>query len=677
MPTIQRWKAVFTTVAVVLVGVALASCATFVGNTFQGQNFNEVPDAAQDLAVAPEGQAMTGSTWMESAHDVRAWTAGGTPYGPWPGSSAGRFRETGGGPLAVAATNSHFYAAQRMRIVRWDRSTFASDSPTDTYEGNTVTVRSGAGSLLGIAECGSFVFVVDPGTGTDAGTTSPPSAKIDAVSASLTGGVVRSWTAPHARQLTCDREGNLWALEQGTGSDAPALARYAPNGALLTRFTLPGYPMDVAADPTADRLWVADNSKAQQVEAFSYAGTQTATLGQSYLSGPTPGLVGPGRFAGVRGVGVDGSGDVYVAENGAPGRGAEGWTELGKLLVLSKFSPSGEDLWRRQGLVKASTGEPSDDLQRFYLDAISGDTGGDGSWHYRAYTLDPWANPNDPRYDNDLGFDDTTSSQVRDFGGRRYVFQQPSTSGQVNVYRVDGEILTPVVHIDRDSMTLGGVTTARPDSLDGRCAPRDYFAQANGDIWLLCQDFGGVWRFRMTGVAANGTPLYSWSAVDVYPMPSQISGGNAGRIDVEGGNVYVSGNAPGESSADPDPWLWMGRRIVKFPSLPTSSGWPAPAWNRTVFYNANSGSREKPVAYDVDGDKIAVGYQACNYPWGTGGCLRFYSATTGAQVGSTVFAPPQDGKVGWLDEFRPISFKGGQVYVEDDNLSKLWVAAAP
>jgi hypothetical protein len=121
----------------------------------------------------------------------------------------------------------------------------------------------------------------------------------------------------------------------------------------------------------------------------------------------------------------------------------------------------------------------------------------------------------------------------------------------------------------------------------------------------------------------------------------------------------------------------MGRRIVKFPSLPTSSGWPAPAWNKTVFYNASSASREKPVSFDVDGDRIAVGYQACNYPWGAGGCLRFYSATTGAQIGSTVFAPPQDGQVGWLDEYRAISFKGGQVYVEDDNLSKLWVAAAP
>jgi hypothetical protein len=673
----QFLKAPLVTVAIVLAGIGVAGCATFVGNSFQGQDFNEVPDAAQDLAVAPDGQAMTGSTWMESAHDVRAWTASGTPYGPWPGSSAGRFRETGGGPLAVAATNTHFYAAQRMRIVRWDRSTFASDGPTDIYEGDTVTVRSGAGSLLGIAECGSFIYVVDPGTGTDAETTSPASAKIDAVSASMTGGVVRSWTAPHARQLTCDRQGNVWALEQGTGTDAPALARYSPDGSLLARFTLPGYPMDVAADPTADRLWVADNSRAQQVEAFSYAGTQTATLGQSYLSGPMPGLVGPGRFAGVRGVGVDGSGDVYVAETGAPGRGARGWTEMGKLLVLSKFSPSGSVLWRREGLVKGSVGEPSGDLQRFYLDAISGDTGGDGSWHYRGYTLDPWANPNDPRYANDLTFDDTTSSQVRDFGGRRYVFQQPAHAEGIDIYRVDGEILTPVGHIDAANLTIEGSTTARPGGLPDNCFARDYFVQGNGDIWKLCQDVGGVWRFRLTGFTSDGAPIYSWSAVDVYPMPSQISGGNAGRIDVEGGSVYVSGNGPGESSADPDPWLWMGRRIVKFPSLPTSSGWPAPAWNRTVFYNANSSSREKPVSYEVDGNLIAVGYQACNYSWGTGGCLRFYSATTGDQVGSTVFAPPQDGKVGWLDEFRPISFRGGQVYVEDDHLSKLWVAPAP
>jgi hypothetical protein len=135
---IRRW---LTAVAAALAALALSTCggdslpasntngfipvnALTVGNSFGGHNFEEVPAAAQDLAVAGDGVAFTGATWIESAHDVRAYTTAGRPVGPRPGSSAGRFRETGGGPLAVEATHRYLYAAQQRRLVRWDRSKF-------------------------------------------------------------------------------------------------------------------------------------------------------------------------------------------------------------------------------------------------------------------------------------------------------------------------------------------------------------------------------------------------------------------------------------------------------------------------------------------------------------------------------------------------------------------------
>jgi hypothetical protein len=649
--------------------------ALTLGNSFGGHNFEEVPDAAQDLAVAGDGVAFTGATWIESAHDVRAYTTAGRPVGPRPGSSAGRFRETGGGPLAVEATHRYLYAAQQRRLVRWDRSKFMNwRDRGDVYEGKTLTIRStGGGSLLGLAVCNSEAYVVDPGR--PAGDVSPTDAQVKVVNADLTGGVKRQWTVPRARHLSCDREGDIWVLQQRSAKTSARLARYSPSGSLLTAFPLSGEPMDVAAAPSANVVWVADNGRAQRVEEYDYSGAQVGTLGRSYLSGPHPGLVGPGRFAGPRGVGVDSKGNVYVAEGGIPGRGSRGWTDLGKLLVLSKFDPSGALVWRREGLVKASTGEPTDDNSRLYMDATSYGLDGRGQWRYRAFTLDPFAHPNDRRYASNLDFSDTTNSQVREFNGRRYVFLQGPHAEFMTIYRVDGELLTQVGEIGANYVDVEGRRRrGRPGNLPDNCVARDYFAQGNGNIWRLCQD-SGVWRFRVTGFTAGGAPIYSWAAVDVYPMPQQISGGDAGRIEIQGGNVYVSGNAPGEPSAPPDSWLWMGRRIVKFPSLPTASGWPAPVWNKTVFYDASSTSREKPVAFDVNGDRIAVGYQSCSYPSFSGACLRIYSATTGDQEGGTIYARDSLGEVGWLDLYRPLAFKNGRIYVEDDHLSKIWAVA--
>ncbi len=648
--------------------------ARVVGNSFAGEGFNEMPSAAQDLAVALDGVAITGASWVESGHDVRAYTTAGQPVGPRPGSTAGIFRDSGGGPLAVEATDTYLYAAQGLRLVRWDRSKFMNwGNDSAVYDGKTLTIRSsGGGELLGLTVCNADAYVVDPGG--PVGDVSPNGTQIKVVSADLTGGVKRQWTVPRARELSCDREGDIWALQQRVGNTPARLARYSPSGSLLTAFNLPGEPMDVAAAPSADDVWVADNGPAQHIEEYNYSGHLVGTLGQSYLSGPDPGLVGSGRFAGPRSVDVDAKGDVYVAENGIPGRGTQGWDEIGKLLVLSKFDPSGKLIWRREGLIKASTGEPTADNSRLYVDATSYQLDGNGQWRYRAFTLDPFTQPNDPRYTSDLGFDDATNSQVRDTNGRRYVFMESSHAESLAIYRVDGELLTPVGEISNDDIDLAGRIRQRaPDRIPGNCVARDYFVEGNGDIWKLCQDSGGVWRYRLKRFRADGTPIYAWSAVDVYPMPTQISGGNAGRIDVEGHQVYVSGNAPGESSAPPDDWLWMGRRIVKFPSLPTRKGWPAPVWNKTVYYDASARSREKPVDFDVDGDRIAVGYQACQYPTFAGACLRIYSATTGEQLGGTIFATRSMGEVGWLDTYRPLAFENDHVYVEDVHLSKLWV----
>jgi hypothetical protein len=99
----------------------------------------------------------------------------------------------------------------------------------------------------------------------------------------------------------------------------------------------------------------------QRVERYSYAGAQVGTAGQSYLSGPTPGLIGPPRFAGPRAVDVDSQGNVYIMQSGIPGRGTNGWLddEAGYYMVLSKITPGGAEVWNAEGSMFGTVGEPS------------------------------------------------------------------------------------------------------------------------------------------------------------------------------------------------------------------------------------------------------------------------------------------------------------------------------
>ena len=232
------------------------------GNSFPGENYNHVPHGAQDLAVAPDGVAVTGANWIESGHEVRVYDSSRV-YGARTGIHDGI------GARAVTITNSHVYAVHGAEIIRWPRSSFMAG---DAYL-NRITRNAGV-TLHGIAVIGTEVYVSDL-------------TAIRVFPADLSGGQIRQFPAMGARLLTADRQGNLWALTH------PKIARYSPTGALLTEFTPSGDVLDIAADPTSDTILCADNGRDQQVKRYSYTGSLVSALGvqNGYLAGPTPGLL--------------------------------------------------------------------------------------------------------------------------------------------------------------------------------------------------------------------------------------------------------------------------------------------------------------------------------------------------------------------------------------------------
>ena len=663
-------------------GCTSPPCFDWIGNTFSGRNYNHVPEKADDLAVSGDGWAVTGADWVESAHNVRI-------YNPSSGAALGpRTRDHGGGAIggplrSVDVDGQYIYATAGLGISRWDRSTFInwpapSDGAPSPYDARRLTIRSGSGYLLGIAKCGSELYVADSnGDVADNGQTAPTTTQIRAVNADLTGGVKRSWSAPRARHLSCDREGNIWALMQRTSTSSARLVRYSPTGTQLAAFDVPGNPQDLAADPTTDQVWITNNAQAQDVERYTYGGALADTFGTSYLSGPTPGLLGPKRFAGPDGIALDNAGNIYVTQTSQPGSGDRGWlTDYNGPMTLSKFAPDGSQVWRDESAGLGGTAAESTDGTRLYTTWFTYEKGADGRWHERSLNRDPWAYPND--YRNTFQYGQTP--QVRDVGGTRLVATFDE-GGPIRFWREQGEILVPstVVGTDPDFIDVPGQARQTPSGLPSGDAV-DVWLMPNGDIWRIGGDGGGVWRYRLTGQTANGDPIYSYSAVDTYPFPAGFVTGK--RIEVHGSNVYVSGwNAQDKATydgVDVEFRVWAGRRIVKYASLPTSAGWPTPAWNKPFEHwgcgSDINGSRDKPRGWTVAGNEIAVAYQTSQTcvgdPLDNRGYFRFLSTATGAET-RHIFSPSNFGWTGWFDMDRPLTYSNGHIYAEEDHLAKM------
>jgi hypothetical protein len=605
-------------------------CFDFVGNSFSGQNFNHVNGSGQDLAVASDGVSVNGVHWEESAHDLRAMTANGDPVGPRPGSTAGRFREAGGGPRAVEVTTSFIYATNSRRVVRWDRSAFINASHRGaTMTGTTLTIP-GTGELFGITACGGRVFVSDPGASADQ--ESPAGATVKAV-ADLWGGVLNSWSVPRARHLTCDRQGNVWALQQRVGGTPARLSRWTPTGASLGGFDLSGEPMDIAADPTSDEVLIVDNGLDQRVERYSYTGTQVGTLGESYLNGPTPGLLGPTRFAGPRGVDVDAQRNVYVMQSFNPQRGTVGWAdeELGDTMMVSKHLPDGTRMWNRYGMI-GYTGMPSPDGARYYANNMTFRLE-NGRYVPHAYHLDPAVS--DPRntgtpWNHNFG---ATTVLIREMNGRRYLLKMDRANDALKIFRFDGDL------------------THHLTTFSAPCGCGDWWWAPNRDIW---QTNGSVIRRPFAGLNGNGDP--TWGAPQTLPMPPNFN--SVRHIEVHGQSVYVFGFGPGAGRDSPFTWQVSGRRLARFNQLPIG-GWGNPVWQTDVFYGG-AGSHDQPVSFSTDGDKVAVAYLGGGI--NDQGRYRFYDAASGA-FHSLVDIPLTMGPMsGWHDMMRSVNLVNGRLY---------------
>jgi hypothetical protein len=272
------------------------------------------------------------------------------------------------------------------------------------------------------------------------------------------------------------------------------------------------------------------------------------------FAGPVPGLAGDRRFWGIRGLGTDSVGRIYVGNTGMPMQ-VGGGTDIRCFDRLDSATPAGLDtgrmLWKVQGLAFVNTADFDPDsngtsvfknAERFHMDWSKGPG---RSWSLAAVTIDPFKYPHDPRLSESL-----EEVWVRRIGGKLFLFLNDMVGSGFYVIRFEqgSEIGIPVGRFGMcfdaldDSITRGIAPTWDPEvgdnwklrwmwvdrngdgfyqkeefstfKLDCGC-PSATSVSDGGDILYGCGDVG---RIPSNGLDANGIP--GWDASKITKVPA-------------------------------------------------------------------------------------------------------------------------------------------------------------
>lgn len=501
--------------------------------------------------------------------------------------------------------------------------------------------------------------------------------------------LLRSWKVRAPRQIALDKKGNLWVIQWD--GDKKGILRFSPTGKQLPQTI--SFPKDVA--PTAlclddkGHLFVADNGKAQQILIYGDLENKPKlirTFGEKggMYGGKNPGLVGPLRFAGIKGVGVDAKGNIYVGCS-LPPCGA----------VIRAFSPQGKLLWELLGLefVHTADPDPTTDAQDAYsptkhykLDWSKNAPG--SQWRWYSLTIDPF------RYPHDLRRINIEAPLIRYIKGRKYLIVRGMFEHILLIYRFDGEIAVPSVVFSREHLRYDfwkdvpqpekGRWIWRDLNGDGEFQANEFYdadgveegefwawwVDEEGGVWYGLQD-GRIFYFPLLGIDKYGNPIYERRAVKEFSMPAPLN--HLLRIEYHPKEdvMYLSGYTTDNPKRGGE-WGIVGTEILRL------DGWMkgnrTPRWRAKLIYEPEKliygpGSAAFIKAFCTAGDYLFAveGFSAK---------VHVYSLKTGEKIGEMTPGPEVNGESGWVDfpdAIRAHRKKDGEylIFVEEDWKNKV------
>lgn len=498
---------------------------------------------------------------------------------------------------------------------------------------------------------------------------------------------LRSFAINNPRQIAVDKLGSLWILQSKDGVGAK-IVHYSQQGNQLSEQITDVAKATAIAVDNQNRLLVADNGVRQQILIYniknkpSLAGT-FGIKGGIYAG--TSGEVGDLKLYGLTAIGTDAAGNIYVNNNGFNNSGTD----------LRKFSPSGAMQWRLLGLqfVDNADVDPKTDGKEVYTKQeqfVMDYTKPSGKqWSYKAYTLNPFKYPQDPRLHTG-----PTSAFFRRIKDKPFLYLTDMYGIFMEVYRynpsTDGKIAIPsamfVSTAENGKMIKGSWPPFQPDGewiwrdSNGNGAfdqseylsSKDYpyvggwWVDSKGDVWKTLRTSDGIRHYPLQGLDAKGNPIYTYSSMRKEKTPSIFT--DVRRIEYfpNTDTMYLSGFTK-EHPAIGDDWGVAGSEIVRFDNW--SKGNRTPRW-RTVIPYDTTGKRElSTAAMSVAGDYLfAVTFKKAE--------VHVYKAATGKLVQKFRPGPEVASQSGWIDipyGIRAFRRSNGEyvVFVEEDEKAKV------
>ncbi len=431
------------------------------------------------------------------------------------------------------------------------------------------------------------------------------------------------------------------------------------------------------------QLMVADSQTGsrQQVLFYDISDPQQPKLTKAFgnrggIGSGRPGEVAPTKFWGIRGIGMDKDGNIYVA-----------MSEMGS--VLRKLSPEGKLIWEIYGhfFVDVACVDPATDgrdiwgIQEHYVMDHAMPAGQDVKWV--GYSLDRHKYPNDPRgltHVKQLGEHGLTSPQIVYINGKRFMFVGGMfASNFINIFRYDGEIAVPAGLIMQWGSGLFRSTLTWPPnrpkgsfiwcdtSGDGdyqaeefaantpRVRPGPFWVDKKGNIWMAY----GFFRYDCQGLDAKGNPIYQADKITVMELPRGMK--DVARVWYDSDtDTLVAAEQGGDERGRSD-MRHIGKIFVCKKYL---------AGNREAITFA-SGAGKEAGCVAAAGDYVFTG------GWKERGRVHVNRMSDGAEVGTFEPGATVGGleKTGWVDILTGITAyqrADGQylVFIEEDYRAK-------
>jgi hypothetical protein len=632
---------------------------SWIGNTFGGGS-KWVQNFVHAMYVATDGTVYTNSGWDEAGREVGIYKDGDVNGMAKDLHGWGR-----GGGAAITSNGKYIYVAMQQQpggnpgedyppdgtnwycVRRYNLSGDPVPFPGGRGYDKSMLIVSTSSAVTGLATVGSELYVSDY------------AANRIRVYDTETMNELRNWAFTRPGQIALDSvalatsgasgQGNLWIIQAKDANNTPKILHYSKTGKQLSeQITGVGEPTAIAVD-NQGRLLVTDNGLRQQVLIYNITGKPTlvGTLGiEGGIYSGRRGEVGDLKLYGLTGVGTDAAGNIYVSNDGFNGSGAD----------LRKFDANGALRWRLLGLQFLDNADADPDTdgvdvftknEHFVMDYSKGSG---QEWTYKAYTVDRFRYPDDPRLHTT-----PTSPFVRRIGGKRFLYLTDQMAESLLIYRFDGEIAVPSAIFARNhsawpaNQPSVGSWMWRDKNGDGSIQSNEYEnlgaedgsiwgweVDSKGDIWQASES-GVIRHYRYQGLDAYGSPIYSSVSSENIPMPAPFNKLTRLKYFPDTDVMYLGGYTSDRPHTGGE-WGIVGTEIVRYDNW---SQRRKVRWRIPLPYEPTD-AHTILKTMDVAGDKIfAATVKTAE--------VYVYDAATGAFV--TKLAPGTEvaSETGWVD----------------------------